>query len=191
MTKGCFFLYHLTEMNKETEKSNKADYNKFGFYFFIATLLFSSLWASYFLIFNNKIDMGEYSAQTEKNQSTEALSPEEKARPWISTDSLVAYGGKVYQAQCALCHGKKGLGDGTPGLVPPPRNLVEGKWRKGGASKALFITLEKGIEGSSMVSFKHLPQLDRWALVHYVRSITKNKVVDDEKNLEEFAKQAL
>ena len=178
-------------MNKETEKSNKADYNRFGFYFFVGTLVFSALWASYFLIVSNKVDLGEYSGQTEKSPIEGALSPKEKDRPWISTEALVAYGSKVYQAQCALCHGDKGLGDGTPGLIPPPRNLVEGKWKEGGSSKALFITLQKGIEGSSMVSFKRLPQLDRWAVVHYIRSITQNKVVDDEKELEKFAKQAL
>ena len=177
-------------MNKEME-TTKDDYNKLGFYFFVATLVFSSLWASYFLIFNNQIDRGEYAGQKKEKQEAEGLSPEDKSRPWISSDRLVAYGDKVYQAQCALCHGDKGLGDGTPSLVPPPRNLVEGKWMEGGSSIALFITLQKGIEGSSMVSFKHLPLLDRWALVHFVRSITKNKVVDNEKDLEEFAKQAL
>ena len=178
-------------MNKETEKSNQAYYNQFGFYFFVGTLVFSALWASYFLIFNNRIDLGEYSESSPQSTVAELLSPEEKNRPWVSTDSLIAHGSKVYKAQCALCHGDKGLGDGTPGLVPPPRNLVEGKWKEGGSSKALFITLQKGIEGTSMVSFKHLPQVDRWAVVHYVRSITQNKVTDNEQELEEFAKQAL
>ncbi|MCZ0933371.1 MAG: cytochrome c [Oligoflexia bacterium] len=175
-------------MSKETPKPS---YNKFGFYLFVATVIFSSLWASYFLIIENKIDLGEYADQTAEKKAPEALSSEETAKPWISSEGLVAYGSKVYQAQCALCHGAKGLGDGTPGLVPPPRNLVEGKWTQGGSSKALFMTLQKGIEGSSMVSFKHLSKLDRWALTHYIRSITKNKVADDEKELEEFAKQAL
>ena len=166
-------------------------YNKLGFYLFISTIVFSSLWASYFLVVKNKIDLGEYADSVTEKKETGGVSAEETAKPWVSSESLVAYGSQVYQAQCAVCHGAKGLGDGTPGLVPPPRNLVEGKWAQGGSSKALFITLQKGIEGSSMVSFKHLPQLDRWALVHYIRSITKNKAIDDEKELEEFAKQAL
>ena len=177
-------------MDKEI-KNLKNTYNKQGFYFFMAVVVFSSVWASYFIIFNNKIDLGEYANQAAESPMTDEFSPEELERPWISTSALVAHGNKVYQAQCALCHGAKGLGDGTPGLIPPPRNLVEGKWVQGGSSKELFITLEKGIEGSSMVSFKHLPKLDRWALVHYVRSITNNKVADNEKELEDFAKQAL
>ncbi|MDE0091869.1 MAG: cytochrome c [Oligoflexia bacterium] len=188
LDKRLSFSISLTKMDKEKPQSS---YNKFGFYFFALTVVFSSFWASYFLFFKNKIDLGEYADQTMAEQTTEALSPEEEARPWVLTEGLVAYGSKVYQAQCALCHGAKGLGDGTPGLIPPPRNLVEGEWKQGGSSKALFITLQKGIEGSSMVSFKHLSKLDRWALVHYVRSITKNKVVDNEEELEKFAEQAL
>ena len=185
-------------MNTETENT-KASYNKIGFYLFMLTIVFSSVWATYFLAFENRIDLGEYAqatAQTNekalngKEKSSE-LSETDKEKAWISSESLIAYGNKIYQAQCAVCHGAKGLGDGTPGLIPPPRNLVEGKWKQGGSSKALFVTLEKGIEGTSMVSFKHLSKLDRWALVHYVRSITNNKVTDNEEELETFAKQAL
>ena len=183
-------------MNKEIENL-KPSYNKLGFFLFIAAVVFSSIWASYFLIIKNKIDLGEYAKKTEtanstkEEKSTGALSSEEKAKPWLSSKALIAYGDKLYQAQCAVCHGAKGLGDGTPGLIPPPRNLVEGKWKQGGSSKELFITLQEGIEGTSMVSFKHLSPLDRWALVHYIRSITKNKVPDNEEELSAFAKQAL
>lgn len=172
---------------------SKNFHNPKGFYFFLGTLIFSCLWAVYFLVVENSIDLGEYekSAKIPQIAGQEELSSEEKAKPWLSTENLINVGSKVYKAQCALCHGAKGLGDGTPGLIPPPRNLVEGKWRLGGSSKALFITLQKGIEGTSMVSFKHLPKIDRWALVHYVRSITQNKVQDNEKELEQFAGQAL
>lgn len=169
---------------------SKNSHNRLGFYFFLATLGFSCLWASWFLFVNNSIDLGEYEGLPKTTAEPEGLNPEEKAMPWKSTENLIAHGHKVYKAQCALCHGAKGLGDGTPGLIPPPRNLVEGKWSRGGSSQALFITLQEGIEGSSMVSFKHLPKIDRWAVVHYVRSITNNKAPDDEKKLEEFAGQA-
>lgn len=184
-------------MNTETGNS-KLSYNKNGFYLFMFTVAFSSLWAAYFLVIKNKIDLGEYETQAqptglalENKEKSAELSSEDKEKPWLFSESLIVYGSKIYQAQCALCHGAKGLGDGTPGLVPPPKNLVEGKWKQGGSSKELFITLQKGLEGTSMVSFKHLSKLDRWALVHYVRSITNNKVADDEKELEAFAKQAL
>lgn len=171
--------------SKSSPKKNS--YNKVGFYFFLATIGFSCLWAGYFLAFENTVDLGEY-----KNLAVQTATPTniDQDKLWVSTEELIAHGTKVYKSQCALCHGAKGLGDGTPGLVPPPRNLVEGKWKLGGSSKALFTTLQKGIAGTSMVSFKHLSKVDRWALVHYTRSITKNKVPDDKKELEEFASQA-
>ena len=167
-------------------------YNKYGFLFFLGTLFFSSLWVLYFMFFNNSIDLGELEVSGASKVATEGnLTEEDKKIPWLSSESLIQHGRKIYKTQCALCHGEKGLGDGSPGLVPAPRNLVEGKWKQGGSSKALFLTLEKGVPGSSMVSFKHLPKIDRWALVHYMRSLTKNKVPDDSKKLEEFAKTAL
>lgn len=173
-------------MNKESQTS----YNKWGFYIFLGTLGFSCLWVLYFTMIANSIDRGEYeessSAQSEELKKEEP-EKEEVEKPWITSEQLVAQGAKIYSAQCAVCHGAKGLGDGTPGLIPPPRNLVEGKWKLGGSSKELFITLEKGIEGTSMISYQHLPAVDLWALVHYIRSITNNKVEDDKKELEEFA----
>ena len=166
-------------------------YNKTGFYVFLGTLALSCLWACWFLVFQNAVDLGEYDPTAPLSSGMkEALSQEELDRPWVSSENLIQQGAKVYRAQCALCHGPKGLGDGSPGLVPPPRNLVEGKWAKGGSSKAMFITLEKGLEGTSMLSFKHLPLLDRWAVIHYVRSLTQNKVPDDEEELEAFGSQA-
>jgi len=176
-------------MNDPNKNPMKNSYNKLGFFFFVAVISFSSFWTIYFLLYNNSIDLAEGTDSVQ--EIPEGLTAEEQASPWITTEQLVSHGSKIYQAQCALCHGAEGLGDGTPGLIPPPRNLVEGKWTLGGTPQALFSTLQNGIEGGSMVSFKHLPPLDRWALVHYIRSITNNKVSFNEQELENFAKQAL
>ncbi len=183
-----------------------------GLAVFLFTIIASSLWALYFTVFHNSVDLGEFQAGPPAAAPGIAKKPEagaaggaggqkaasaqaapgggKPARPWLSTDEGIAQGAKVYKIHCAVCHGAGGLGDGTPGLVPPPRNLVEGQWERGGSSKELFVTLRDGMEGSSMVSFKHLSAEDRWALVHYIRSITKNKPEDSLKELEEFAKSA-
>ena len=193
MTKAySLFIKKPVSMNEDNNNLKNDSYNKLGFFFFLITVCFSSLWAIYFLFYDNKIDLAEGSSDAFQEESApEGLTVEETERPWITTAQLITHGNKIYQAQCALCHGPKGLGDGTPGLVPPPRNLVEGKWTLGGTPQALFKTLQEGIEGGSMVSFKHLPKLDRWALVHYIRSITENQVAFNEQELEGFGKQAL
>jgi mono/diheme cytochrome c family protein len=81
-----------------------------------------------------------------------------------------------------MCHGNEGKGDGPAGasLNPKPRNFVEGKWTHGGTRLGLMEVLEDGIKGSSMQSYKHMPINDRWALVHFIRSITTNKVADND-----------
>ncbi|MBK9040711.1 MAG: c-type cytochrome [Bdellovibrionales bacterium] len=89
---------------------------------------------------------------------------------------------------CVSCHGKGGRGDGPggAGIVPPPLDLVAGRWRKGGSSKELFVTISEGIDGTSMGSYGHLDKIDRWALVQFVRSITERKSVDSLSDLEDF-----
>ena len=193
MTKKTLKDYMISVKMNTQKPNSKNSYNKQGFYFFLFTMGFSSLWAGYFIFFKNTIDLEEYKKPVETASAESATPAEPTAEPdklWISTEELIAQGSTVYKTQCAVCHGAKGLGDGTPGLIPPPRNFVEGKWKQGGSSKDLFITLQKGLEGTAMVSFQHLSKSDRWALVHYIRSITNNKVPDDEKELEEFASQA-
>jgi mono/diheme cytochrome c family protein len=113
-------------------------------------------------------------------------------KPWVESAELIGHGEKVYTTNCAVCHGPKGAGDGPAGrgLVPPPRDLVEGNWKQGGDSISQWNTLAKGIAGTSMASFGHLPAVDRWAVIHYIHSITQNRVKDDPAKLEEFAKTA-
>ena len=169
-------------------------------------VLFSFAYFFYITVFSPPIQLAELKKEGEvgianqdslgtNNQKASSLDKSPPAKtdtPWISNPSLVAQGDKLYQTYCWSCHGKTGAGDGPAGgaLKPPPRNLIEGDWQKGGSSKALYNTLTKGLEGTSMVSFSYLSQEDRWALVHYIRSITQNKVKDDLKKLEEFGKTA-
>ncbi|MES2963410.1 MAG: cytochrome c, partial [Bdellovibrionota bacterium] len=69
-----------------------------------------------------------------------------------------------------------------------PRNLVEGKWKKGGGRLGLLDVVNNGIAGTPMQAYKHLPLIDRWALVHYVRSISENPGKDDDATVAAKAK---
>lgn len=106
--------------------------------------------------------------------------------PWVESEEMIVHGKKVYQNNCVACHMADGKGGGPIGA----RNLVEGEWKQGGSSVDLFKTLKNGIAGTSMASFAHLSLADRWALVQYVRSITENKVEDNQSELAEFAQSA-
>ncbi len=172
------------------------NYNKSGLIILLASVFFSCIWFAWLVFFSPPMDLAELEEEVDSslsaNTETETVDLSQEKNPWVYSENLVLHGSQIYQTYCVSCHGKTGLGDGlaAKGLKPPPINLVEGQWKKGGSSIALYKTLVQGVEGSSMVSFSYLSKIDRWALVHYIRSITKNKETDDIKELEEFAKTA-
>jgi mono/diheme cytochrome c family protein len=167
------------------------DYNKGGLIAFAASMIFTLAFFIYIALVYDGVDLGEVSSVVPGELTPEKFDPSAVTDPWVSTEGIIQHGQTVYTMQCAVCHGPSGKGDGVAGasLVPPPRNLVEGKWKHGGTSIELFKTISEGFgPGSSMVSFAHLPVVDRWALVHYIRSITEDLVPDDQQALEAFGK---
>jgi|GEM_PF-63344 len=99
-----------------------------------------------------------------------------------SSADLIAQGRDVYQkAKCWECHGDEGRGDGEKaadlkddaGLRIRPADLTKG-WRLKGGREArdIFLRLTTGVDGTPMPSFADaLPEVERWALAHYVRSL--------------------
>lgn len=178
-------------------------YNRGGFIAFIFSMAFSLLFFVYISFIHPGVDLKEIpESEVEETglviADGEAPAAEKKidvssvADPWMSSEDMIAHGAKVYKTNCAICHGDKGMGDGAAGagLVPKPRNLVEGQWKVGGTRVSLYTTLLKGLEGTSMAAFAHIPKNERWALVHWMRSITKNKKDEPDDKVAEFAKGA-
>mgnify|MGYP003394248265 CR=1 FL=1 len=89
---------------------------------------------------------------------------------------VLSKGKTLFAQNCASCHGAEGAGDGPAGaaLNPKPHNFKNptAPWKNGGSAKAMYITLAEGVKGSGMAAYPSLSVEDRWALVHYVRSIT-------------------
>lgn len=173
-------------------------YNTGGFYAFVFSMVFSLGFFVYVVMIHPGVDLKEVSPTAVEQQTLAGGAPAKAVdiskidKPWVENEDMAAHGAKVYATNCAVCHGPKGAGDGPAGmsLVPKPRNLIEGKWVKGGDSISLYVTLQKGLPGTSMAPFGHLPVKDRWAMVQYIRSITQNKEKDDAAKLEAFAKTA-
>ncbi len=90
-----------------------------------------------------------------------------------------AAGKAVYEQKCALCHGTAGQGDG-PGaerLLPKPRDFTAGKFKIRSTvsgqlptDQDLFKVVTDGMPGTSMPSWRMLPEKDRWAVVAYVKT---------------------
>ncbi len=71
--------------------------------------------------------------------------------------SGVASGAAVYAANCALCHGDDGRGEGQAsiGLEPPPADFADGEWKTGdGSLAAIKNTIENGSPGTAMIGWK-------------------------------------
>lgn len=175
---------------------NNQDYNRGGFIAFIFTMVFVVCFFIYLIFIHPGVDLDEKiqeASVADTNKAPEkAFDIASVKEPWTENAEVANYGASLFKNNCAMCHGEKALGDGVAGasLNPKPRNLVEGQWKQGGDSISLFSTLSKGIAGSSMPAFGHFKPEDRWALVQFIRSITKNKGADDAAKLNAFAASA-
>ena len=93
----------------------------------------------------------------------------------------LALGKQLFAKQCSPCHGAEGRGDGEAAylLYPRPRNFRAGKFRMVSTwdgvptDDDLFQTITRGMPGSAMPSWAHLPEEHRWALVAYVKSLSE------------------
>src|SRR3990172_8530796 len=101
-----------------------------------------------------------------------------------SSPDLLALGKKIFETECAACHGSAGNGEGEAAylLYPRPRNFTSGQfiivstWDGVPTDEDLFRTVSRGIPGSAMPSWAHLPEETRWGLVHYVKSFSKRPI---------------
>lgn len=113
--------------------------------------------------------------------ATETLAPQ----PQPATPALLALGKKIYEKQCAACHGLDGRGQGEAAylLYPKPRDFVAAKyrlvstWERVPTDADLFRTITRGMPGSAMPSWAHLPEEQRWALVHYIKTFAEKPFV--------------
>lgn len=101
-----------------------------------------------------------------------------------STPALLDLGRKTYEKQCAACHGiaGDGAGDAAYLLYPRPRDFTTGQfrlvstWESVPTDDDLFRTISRGMPGSAMPPWSHLPEETRWGLVHYIKTFSKRPV---------------
>ena len=94
---------------------------------------------------------------------------------------LLSLGESVYASKCAPCHGPNGDGSGEAAylLFPKPRDFTRGEYRMvstwdGIPTDAdLYQVISRGMPGSAMPSWAHLPDETRWALVHYIKKLSR------------------
>jgi cytochrome c oxidase cbb3-type subunit III len=78
----------------------------------------------------------------------------------------LAQGKKIYNNQCALCHGIGGMGGRGPVLTQPKLARAE-------TQAALVKLIQEGIPGTEMSAFWMLNEKEVWQVAAYVRSLSR------------------
>lgn len=120
-------------------------------------------------------------------QSPTSLPPVDVMKASASTPELIGKGREMFRTVCASCHGENGEGDGPTAVTlnPKPRNFHQlAGWKNGSKISQIYKTLQEGIPGSAMSAFNYLPPLDRFALIHYVRSLSAGQPTDSQPELQ-------
>jgi high-affinity iron transporter len=97
----------------------------------------------------------------------------------------VAEGGRLFQANCASCHGPRGMGDGplAATLNPKPPAIGAASAMSAVAPSMMFRKISVGVLGTAMVGFSpKLTAEQRWNIVMYLASLrsTPQEVADGE-----------
>ncbi|NOT01447.1 MAG: c-type cytochrome [Phycisphaerales bacterium] len=96
-----------------------------------------------------------------------------------SADPLAARGATLFAKYCSICHGDQGDGAGKFAYLmnPRPRNLQQGNFKLATTRNQipsdddLLQTISRGMPGSAMPPWGHLPATDLRALVTLVRQL--------------------
>lgn len=168
--------------------SNQQDYhNSGGLFALLGSIVFVFAFFFYVIVIHKGIDLAENVSEPVKAGEVQFDLAAAKD-PWIPTDDIVKAGAKIYKQNCALCHGANG---DLVGGIATARNLVEGQWKAGGGLISHFKVLQNGIAGTQMASFKaQLKPYERWAVLHFIETLTNNKSSDKPEDIAAFAASA-
>lgn len=93
-----------------------------------------------------------------------------------AADGDATKGKPVYNAQCVICHGKTGAGDGPvgKGLSPKPKAFSAGKLSP---DDTLFKVIQKGGKANGlskdMDAYPQFSDQQIWDLIAYIKTLAK------------------
>lgn len=96
--------------------------------------------------------------------------------PVKATPASIAAGKKLYDTQCATCHGDSGKGDGKMAASittgPKPSDLTDASWKHGSTDGEIFTLIRDGSKGTGMRGYAaRMKPDDIWNVVNYLRTL--------------------
>ncbi len=102
---------------------------------------------------------------------TAPASADKMKNPYKGIEKSTLAGKQLYGQFCAICHGKKGKGDGVAGMAlkPRPSNFTKDIVQKQ-TDGAIYWKMTEG--KAPMAAYKEtLTEKQRWQLVNFIRSL--------------------
>lgn len=118
---------------------------------FYLSIVFAVVYFGYYEIYKSTdMSIDEYQAEMViAEEQAAAIGVNVNNVAIMEDESSLANGQKVFESNCASCH----LNDGGGSIGP---NLTDDYWKNGGSVQEVFTTIEDGITGTAMVSWKAL-----------------------------------
>ncbi len=106
--------------------------------------------------------------------------------PVPATAEVLARGRKIFDIQCAVCHGYSGQGGGGPGMENSAHGLVGRRWpvkipnfhfvegadnRVANLPEGEYFEVITNGKGTMPAYGARIAVADRWAVVHYIRAL--------------------
>jgi cytochrome c oxidase subunit 2 len=113
------------------------------------------------------VSQTDYAAWVAQQKKAMAAAADDPNREW-KLDELVARGGKVYAANCAVCHRADGKGAG-------PIKALDGSAAVTGEQARLTQILLKGVPNTAMPPWSQLSDTELAAVMTYARNAWSNK----------------
>ncbi len=98
------------------------------------------------------------------------------ANPTPSSAASLANGRKYYQINCSVCHGDRGMGDGTVTKFGMPGIAIVGDATRGRSDGYIYGMIRNG--RGLMPTYNRIEEMDRWDVVNYVRALQGGGAVE-------------
>jgi len=97
--------------------------------------------------------------------------------PLPKTAEVIAAGRATFQANCAICHGSRGLGDGPAAFTLSPRPVNLQVHIPQHAEGETFYWMSEGVAGTGMPAWKaRLTEEERWQIIRYLQALASGVV---------------